>query len=403
MRSSTSRVVSAARICALNGGIQIVWSAILGLSLQSRAIALAKGVDPVTAYAWIFALGALVATVVQIAAGTLSDRMRRTRGNRLPFYTTGIALAIPAIVWFYLAPSLVQLGLAFLAVEFAMNIVCGPYQAVIPDYVAAARRGLASSWMSAYQSLGGALGLIVAGVLHDLRFVALAIVAPLAGSFAVTAGYLRGIPSQAAVEIDPGPAATRVELRGPLGALLLSRGLINVGFYTLLGFLLFFVRDSLHVGGDATITQTGYVFLIFTVCAIPGAVLAARPTDRYDKRIAVSVAMAVVAGALAGLYFSPNVPIACVAAGFAGVGWGAFVTADWALAAAVLPPGEMATTMGIWNVATTIPQVIAPLATAPLVTRLNAVQPGLGPRAALALAFLEFVAGAAAVWRLPRA
>jgi MFS family permease len=402
MRSTTSRAVSAARICALNGGIQIVWSAILGLSLQSRTIALAGHDDAVTAYARIFALGALVATVVQIVAGRFSDRVRRTRGNRLPFYTAGVALAIPAVIWFYLAPNVTQLLVSFLAVEFAMNIVCGPYQAVIPDYVAPNRRGIASSWMSGYQSIGGALGLIVAGVLHDLRLVAAAIVVPLAGSFAATAGYLRGVPLQTA-DVPVVGTSTRVDLGGPLGALLLSRGLINVGFYTLLGFLLFFVRDSLHVGGDATITQTGYIFLIFTVCAIPGAVLAAKPTDRYDKRIAVSIAMAVVALSLAGMYFSPNVPLACVAAAFAGVGWGAFVTADWALAAAVLPPGEMATTMGIWNVATTIPQVIAPLATAPLVVRLNALHPGAGPRGAIALAFVEFVAGAIAVWRLPRA
>jgi MFS family permease len=402
MRSSTLRAVSAARACALNGGIQIVWSAILGLSLQSRAIALAGEGDAVTAYARIFALGALVATVVQIVAGTYSDRVRRTRGNRLPFYTAGTVLAIPAVIWFYLAPNLVQLAIAFLAVEFAMNILCGPYQAVIPDYVAPDRRGFASSWMSAYQSIGGALGLIIAGVIHDLRFVALAIVVPLAGSFAATAGYLRNIPAQIA-DVPVVGTMKGVRLGGPLGALLLSRGLINVGFYTLLGFLLFFVRDSLHVGGDATITQTGYLFLIFTLAAIPGAVLAAGPTDRYDKRIAVTVSMAVVALSLAGLYFSATVPIAFVAAGFAGVGWGAFVTADWALASAVLPPGEMATTMGIWNVATTIPQVIAPLATAPLVVRLNAMHPGSGPRGAIALAFVEFILGAAAIWRLPRA
>jgi hypothetical protein len=62
----------------------------------------------------------------------------------------------------------------------------------------------------------------------------------------------------------------------------------------------------------------------------------------------------------------------------------------------------MATAMGIWNVATTLPQVIAPLATAPLVERANARAAGLGPRLAIVLALVEFVAGALFVWRLPR-
>jgi hypothetical protein len=63
----------------------------------------------------------------------------------------------------------------------------------------------------------------------------------------------------------------------------------------------------------------------------------------------------------------------------------------------------MATAMGVWNVATTIPQVIAPLVTAPLVLRLNAVHAGAGPRGAVVLSLVEFVAGAIFVWRLPRA
>ena len=94
---------------------------------------------------------------------------------------------------------------------------------------------------------------------------------------------------------------------------------------------------------------------------------------------------------------------AYAAAVCAGAAWGAFVTADWALAAAVLPAGAMATAMGIWNVATTLPQVVAPLATAPLVLRFNEIAPGLGPRAAIVLALCEFVAGGALIWRLPRA
>jgi hypothetical protein len=63
----------------------------------------------------------------------------------------------------------------------------------------------------------------------------------------------------------------------------------------------------------------------------------------------------------------------------------------------------MATAMGIWNVATALPQVIAPLLTAPLVTRLSAAHAGSGPRAALLLALAEFAVGGAAIWRLPRA
>ncbi len=424
-----------ARLCAFNLGIQIVWGAILAVSLQARSAALDKG-NGVGAYAAIAAAGALVATLVQLGAGPASDRLRRRSGNRRPFYTAGVGLAVPGLAWFYLAPSYAQLLIAFLVLEFAMNVAAGPYQAVIPDYVTPERRGIASSWMAAYQAAGNAAGLIIAGFVHDLRIVAAAVAASLATSYAVTLAHLlrldprpceplehqgmrgvepvratqqvpdaQSVPGALTAPAQPAVVATsqlRVSLRGPLGALLLSRGLINLGFYTVLGFLLFFVRDSLGVSGAAITTQTALIFLTFTLAAIPGAVAAARPTDRFDKRLAVAVSTTILCLALAALASAPGLAAAYVAAAFAGAAWGGFVTADWALAAAVLPPASMATAMGVWNIATTLPQVIAPLLTAPLVSAASSRAAGLGPRAAVVLALLEIAAGTFAIRRLPR-
>lgn len=64
----------------------------------------------------------------------------------------------------------------------------------------------------------------------------------------------------------------------------------------------------------------------------------------------------------------------------------------------------MASAMGIWNVATAIPQVVAPpLVTAPLIRGLDARSPGLGPRGAIVLAILELTLGALWLWRLSAA
>ena len=71
---------------------------------------------------------------------------------------------------------------AFFFLQFGMNVAGGPYQAVIADYIPAGRRGMASSWMSAYQSFGNVAGLLVAGFVHDLRLVAVALAAPLAAT-----------------------------------------------------------------------------------------------------------------------------------------------------------------------------------------------------------------------------
>ena len=183
---------------------------------------------------------------------------------------------------------------------------------------------------------------------------------------------------------------------------MISRGLTNVGFYTLLGFLLFYVRDSLGVTGAAVQTQTALLFLTFTLAAIGGAVLAAKPADRADKRIVASVANAALVAGLAAFALAPGLALGYPAALLAGAAWGAFATADWALASALLPPGAMATAMGVWNVATTVPQIVAPLLSAPLLLHFNAVHAGLGPRVAFGVALVEFALGAAFIWCLPR-
>jgi hypothetical protein len=61
----------------------------------------------------------------------------------------------------------------------------------------------------------------------------------------------------------------------------------------------------------------------------------------------------------------------------------------------------MASAMAVWNIAAGIPQIVAPLVTAPLVTRVNAASPGAGPRVAIVLAIAEFTLGAAWLLRLP--
>jgi len=395
--------VSAARLGAFNLGLQLVWGAVLAVSLQQRTRELqhadlspANAEAAVFAYALIAPLGAAVATVVQFLFGVLSDRRRRTVGHRREFYLAGFILVLPALFWFYLAPTWPQFIAAFALLQFAMNVAIAPYQAAIPDFFARAQRGLAASWMSVYQSIGNAAGLIVAGFVHDLRLAAVALAAPFTASWLVMFAHVRrlqGVVEEQLPQVNP----TRA-----LFVLLWSRGLVNVGFFTLLGFLLFYVRESLGISGVETQTQTALLFLAFTISAAGGAALVAGPTDAHDKRLVVTLSCVVIAAALAILAGAHALPVAYAAAVLAGSGWGAFITADYALATTVLPPGAMATSMGIWNVATTLAQVIAPLAAAPLVLRFDALSPGLGPRAAICVALAEFLVGAALIWRLPR-
>lgn len=387
-------MVRPGRLAFFTFGIQIVWGAILGVSLQSRTSELA-GANGVAVFSTIAAVGAALATIVQVVAGLAADARRARIGHRREFYLWGIVGAVPALVWFYLAPDTAQLMASFFLLQIALNVATGPYQAAIPDHIPVDRRGEASSWMSAWQSLGNALGLVIVGFIKDARIVAGLLAAALLGAWAVTFTHVRRLAMQ---------PSTRVPFRADrvFITLLVSRGTINLGFFTLLDYLLFYVQQSLGVSGtDAVRLQTALLFLTFTLSAIAGAALAARPSDRYDMRLVATVANVAIVAALAVLAPAHEVRVAFAAAALAGVAWGAFFTADWALACALLPRGAMATAMGVWNVATAGPQIVAPLLTGPLVVHYNAVAFGLGPRAAIVLSLVEFAAGTALLWRLP--
>lgn len=371
-------------------GIQVVWGALLGVSLQARAAEL-SGVHAIAAYGMLASAGAAVAAITQIAVGVIADR-RRVRGSRrIEFYVAGTALACPALVWFYTAPSFQTLLVALLVLQFAMNVAIGPYQAVIPDFVPENEIGRASSWMAALQSLGNACGALLAALVSNSRGVAAAIAAALVTSCAVTAIHVKSLPLLAA-------RLERIRITRAFADLFISRALIFLGFYTLLGYLFFYVRGSL--GGNAKLL-TGAIILAVTASGAIGAVVAARPADRYDRRAVAAAGAGAFAIAIALFLLSHSlIAILCTAV-FAGAAWGVFLSGDWALGCQFLPRFALATAMGLWNLALLIPQILAPLVATAVLARMHALQSDDAARIAFLLAALEVLCGIAWIWRLP--
>lgn len=386
---NAERLADPRRLGAFWFGIQVVWTAVLGVVLQDRASAL--GVNPVGTYAAVAAAGAAVASIVQVVAGIFSDRLRRRAGDRRAFYRAGVALAVPALIALPAVPSLLWLWVATMALQVGMNVAGGPYQAIVSDHLPPDRVGRASSWMSISQFSGSVVGILLTTQLHGVALGVALSVALIAG-WLVTDRYVGSLPR--------GPIAAAAPLRfdANVRTVLASRAFINLGFYTLFGFLFFFVRESLGVA-DAR-TTTGILILAFTLAGVIGAALAGRAADRVDKRIVVTIACAAIAVAVGAFAAAPTVTVAVVCAVASGAAWGAFFTADWAIAYAVLPRDAMARAMGVWNLALAAPQVAAPALTGPLVSLIDVRRPGLGPRVALVCVIVEFAIGTAWLWRL---
>ena len=371
-------------------GIQTVWGALLGVSLQARAGELA-GHGALAAYGILAAAGAAAAAITQILAGIVSDRRRASGSRRIEFYVAGSALAALALFWFYLAPTFAQLTAALLVLQVAMNVATGPYQAVIPDFVADRSLGTASSWMAGLQSIGNALGAVIAGVVADARAVAAAIAAVLVATCAATAAHVRGL-TLVQTRVEP------VRLSRAFADLFISRALVYLGFYTLLGYLYFFVAGTL--GGNVKMT-TSFVLLVFTAAGAIGALLGAAPSNRLDRRAVASAGGAGFVASIAAFLASHSVGAIFVSATMAGAAWGVFLTADWALGCRFLPRFALATAMGIWNLALLVPQILAPIVATAILSLLHVLQQSSAPGIAFVVAAGEVLAGVAWIWRLP--
>lgn len=381
---------NAARLGLFWFGIQAVWGALLAISLQVRSTQLAPH-DALRVYGLLAGAGAAAAAITQIAAGIFSDR-RRTRGSRrTEFYVTGACAAAAGLFWFYLAPSIAQLVAAVLLVQVAMNVAIGPYQAVIPDFVPDEQLGTASSWMAALQSLGNAAGAIVAFAIAQARLAAAALAAILLLTCAATVAHVR--------TLAPRPVKNeRVRVSKAFVDLFISRALVYLGFYTLLGYLFFYVAGS--IGGNAKQT-TGFVVLVVTLTGALGAWLSAAPANRMDRRAIATAGGAAFIAALGAFLISHTTGAVFFSAALAGAAWGVFLTADWALGCAFMPRFALATAMGIWNLALLVPQIAAPLIATAVLSALHILQQANAPRIAFVLAAVEVLAGVAWIWRLP--
>lgn len=396
MRSSTSSRPQPARLAALWLGVQLVWGAVLGISLQARCSALAPHAS-LAVFGIVSTSGALVAATTQLIVGPFSDRMRRAGHSRSAFYAFGAVLGAIAVVIFYEVSSVQGLLAAFVALQLAMNVVIGPYQAIVPDTMPRSRFGLASGWLAAFAGAGNAIGAVLAAALGATVVLGIALAAGLTVAAAVTLAHLRGLPLQPLEDAGPLPFTRH------LADLFVSRAFVYLGFYTMLGYLYFFVATVLPPGFMLNATRaSGLCILIFTLVSALGAALAARPADRSDERWVVTagggciaVALAVLAAGRAGLWGLP------AAIALAGAGWGIFLCADWAFACRLLPPAALATTMAVWNLAVVGPQMLAPAIATLLLSRLGTLRSAAGPREALLLAGAEVLIGTLWIWRLP--
>jgi MFS family permease len=161
----------------------------------------------------------------------------------------------------------------------------------------------------------------------------------------------------------------RPRQQGDFFWVLTTRAIVMMGIYTVLSFLqlyLKYVTLANVPNAPSPESASGLFIDIVIVVAALSTAFAGALSDRLGRKRMVYISGAFMA--LVGIIFlvapvvlsNAVVLVTFVCAGIFGLGYGAYVSVDWALVTDVLPSDETyARDMGVWNTALTTPQVLS--------------------------------------------
>ncbi|WP_017588842.1 MFS transporter [Nocardiopsis ganjiahuensis] len=361
--------------------------------------------DKETVLAWVTGIGAAMAMIATPLAGALSDRTTGRLGRRRPWVLAGAALGGAGLVLLGTQESVPGILVGWSFVQTALSCLNATLLAAVPDHVPRSQRGAVSGWIGIPQSAGVVAAVVLVTV----------VVTEISPGYTLI-GVLTLVCALPFALLSPDPPLPR-ESRPPwrdFGRSLwvsprrhpdfawafLTRFLIGTGNAMFVLYLLYFLRDEvgyedLFPGSSATDGLLTLI-LVYTAAVVATTVVAGVVSDRIGKRRGMVAFAGVVMGLPAfAVALTPTWTAVVVCAVVLGVGFGVFLSVDNALVTEVLPTAEgRAKDLGIVNIASSGPQVIAPALAGPIVVHLG------GYPVLYTVCGLVSLLGAAAVWKI---
>lgn len=364
-------------------------------------------------------LGLSVAAVVQLAAGSLSDRDSR-QGRRLPYlFVGGVGLAIITVLFGY-ATTFISLVVVILAMQFFGSFGQGPANALIVDHVSPRRRGEAAGVLNLWRLLGaGIMTVIVLNFMANYNpvdarewmwYSIILVVVVLVASIMWTVLALRPrrgltIPSfkqLANPRRSPGPGAARpkkANISRTYIAFLIALAFAIAAMSSMQIYALFFLQDV--VGLENPADGADLLVIIVVVAAVLVVLPAGWLADRIgrDKLFFFAGTSGAIGSALL-LFVSSIGPVLLVGV-IIGVTIGLFLTLTWAAANDLVSRASAAKELGYTSIATLIGAAAARFAGVGI-DELNDLSENLGYKVMLVLIALAFALSAVLLAKVAR-
>ncbi len=345
-------------------GAFIAFVPLLSLLVPLQAQALAPA-DKIGLLSFATLLGAIVASVTNLAVGWASDRTRHSLGRRRPWIFGGLIGVMVAYGLIATAPGPAMLVAGIVVFQLAFNALFAPLTAVLADRVPDSQKGRVAAFLGLGAPLGAASGIVITQpILADttmrMGLLGLLVTACLL-PFLLT---YRDAPHRHSAE-------RRTKMRLPLspdfGFAWLSRFCLQIAASVVNAYMLFYLADHARYAeqfpGSTVESGLARLITLSTLLILISGFLGGLASDRLNQRkMFILLAAGLMAFGLIVFAVWPAWPGPLIGYGLYGIGFGLYTTVDAALVAQVLPSRQnTARDLGIMNLTNTLPAVLAPV------------------------------------------
>lgn len=337
----------------------------LTLILPLRATDLA-GTNAVQLLSTVAFVGAIAASLANIAFGWASDRTRNRRG----WIVAGLIASSLLLLFMGQVRSILHLVVLIAAWQVALNMMLNPLAALAGDYVPDHQKGTLGGLLSFAPGLGALVGAIVTipgladgqSRLALIAAIVMAMVLPV-----VLFGSPRPMPHLMQSPAAPPPDLARAETQEPepehaspqVWRMWLARLLVQVAESALFAFLLLWLHGLDARSSDNTVAT---LFTAVLILASPLAIVVGRWSDRMARPMLPLVVFA-FCGAFGLLVMALSEGALGGIAGYVifGIAAGVFLALHSSQTLRVLPrPENRGRDLGFFNLTNTIPSLIMP-------------------------------------------
>ena len=338
-------------------GGAIAYVPFLTILLPVRVELLAGHDQSVEWLAYLAFAGAIAASLGHIGFGYLSDITRRRR----PWILLGLALSSLLLVAVSRAASLIELLLAIVLWQLALNMMLAPLAALAGDRVPNSQKGLLGGLMAfapAFGALSGALVTISGLASADMRLVVVAAMVCLCVLPVLVADARQG-PLVLEPARDAEPAQPAFLANASVRRMWFARLAVQVAEAALFAYLYLWFRSIDPAMSD---NRTAQVFSSVLLVSAPLALAVGHWADRHRRPLLpLAIAAALSSLGLVAMAMAKGLVVAIGAYALFGLASSIFLALHSAQTLRVLPrPDRRGRDLGLFNLTNTMPSLVMP-------------------------------------------